>query len=155
MISTQEITLNPGSYFKLIARIRFKTSFLMYLLPFAAAVVLHFAMSDSQMIVKFLLVYGVVNPLWMLIYQYIYATSDKARALMTSRHYTFDNQQITAIYQDGNRDVFEWERVVAVRRFANEMLIYFSKSEFIYLPFSALETNEREQLEQLLQQHGK
>jgi len=155
MISTQEIELSAQDYFKLLAKIRFSTGWYIYLLPFVAAIITHFALPDQSMIVKFLLVYGTVNPLWILVYLYIHAQSDKVKSVSTKRHYIIDNENITGKHKDGTENQFIIKDIIRIKRFKTEMLMYFSQSEFIYIPYKSLTNSDLEEMLSILKSNNK
>ena len=142
MIKTSNIELSKGQYFKILAKIRFGQSWLVYLLPFIAAPILYFIMPESDWIVKFLLVYGVINPIWILIYLTIHINSRKAEGITIKRFYEIDNEKIIANLRDGTIDEFYIENIREVKEFKNELLLYFSKSEFIFMPKSAFSNDD-------------
>ena len=154
MIQTNTITISTKQYFKLLASLRFTQTWYIYLLPFLGAAGFHFFMEESSMLVNFLLVYGVINPLWILVYLYFHAHSKKAAPITTPRSYVVDGQKIIATFHDGNESSYDLDSIYMVKKKENSVLIYFSKSEFIWLPYDAFEENHKSEFLALLQSHG-
>ncbi|MGB0432125.1 MAG: YcxB family protein [Bacteroidia bacterium] len=155
MISTKEIELTKYQYFKILARIRFTQSWYVYLLPFLAALAIYFLMPESEWLVKFLIVYGIINPTWILIYLTIHVNSNKAEGITIARYYSIDNQKITAKHRDGSSDEFLIDNIIEVKQFKAFYLLYFSKSEFIYLPFTAFENENIKDFISILKKESK
>lgn len=155
MIKTSDISLSKKRYFQILAGSRFGQSWYIYLLPFLGAVAIHFAMEESELLVKFLVVYGLVNPLWILIYLTIHVNSKKAEFISLPRHYEITNTKLTAHHADSSTNEFEIEDIFETKQNSKELLLYFSKSEFIYLPYSAFEPKELESFKATLQKESK
>jgi len=137
--------MSIGKYFKILASLRLKKDWYVYLLPFVAApIAFLFAPPAYAFIPEFLVAYGIIMPLWNFVYLYIHASSSKAEYIRMKRHYEVDEKSITAIHADKTMSEIDIEDVVAVKERKNEMLVYFSKSAFLYLPYSAFEKKDLE-----------
>jgi len=142
MIRTKEIEMSQGKYFQILTRLRFSKSWKVYLLPFVLAVVSYLFLPEYDMVYKFLLVYGLVNPLWILIYLYGYSTSNKVGNIIIKRYFEIDQDTIKAVHKDGSESITNIEDVVAVKEYKDEMLVYFSAQAFIYIPYEAFEGDD-------------
>lgn len=152
MIKSKEIEMSVGTYFKILASLRFKKDWYTHLLPFVAAPVAYLVVpEDYAFLPEFLLAYGIIMPLWNLIYLYIHASGAKAEYIRMKRHYEIDEKSITAIHADKTMSEIDIEDVLGVKKRKNEMLVYFSKSSFLYLPYNAFEKEDLETFMQWLE----
>lgn len=143
MIKTKQIDLSIGKYFRILATSRFRKDWYTHLLPFVAAPIAYFLVPpDYAFIPEFLVAYGVIMPLWILVYLYIHASSDKADYIRMKRYYEIDGKTITAIHADKTMSEIEIEDIVGVKEQKDEMLVYFSKTAFLYLPYLAFEKED-------------
>ncbi|MFY0672552.1 MAG: YcxB family protein [Bacteroidia bacterium] len=155
MITTNKIELTKWQYFKILASNRFSQSWYMYLLPFIAALIIHFTMEEPEMLVKFLVVYGFIYPGWILIYLTIHVNSNRVSSVSMKRYYEVNNEKIRANHADGSSNEFFIENITEVKQNKNDILLYFSKSEFIYMPYSAFENDDLKQLIEILKKESK
>ena len=155
MIKTNKIELSKGQYFKILAGNRFSQNWYIYLLPFVAALIIHFTMEEPEMLVKFLVVYGIIYPGWILVYLTIHVNSNKVSSVSMERSYEINAEKIKAMHADGSSNEFFIESITEVKQHKNELLLYFSKSEFIYMPYSAFENQDLEQFIGILKKESK
>ncbi|MBI3143020.1 MAG: YcxB family protein [Bacteroidetes bacterium] len=148
MIEANDIRLEKKTYFKLLLRNRFSKAWWIYLLPFAGAVLLQAIDTEFDWGVRFMLVYGVVNPLWVVAYLYMHTSSPTARAVALPRSYRFGPQEITVLHGDGSSDQYSYAEVHHFAMRKGEMMIYFSASQFIYLPKGSITPGEMNHIAQ-------
>jgi hypothetical protein len=127
----------------------------MYLLPFVAALIIHFTMEEPEMLVKFLVVYGLIYPGWILVYLTIHVNSNKVSSVSMKRSYEINDEKIIAMHADGSSNEFYIENITEVKQNKNELLLYFSKSEFIYMPYEAFQNDELKDFIAILKKESK
>lgn len=137
--------MSTGKYFGILASQRLKKDWYVYLWPFIAAPIAYAIVSPAyDFLPEFLAAYGIIMPLWNFTYLYIHASSRKAEYIRMRRHYEIDEKSITAIHADKTMSEIDIEDVVGVKELKHEMLVYFSKSAFLYLPYTAFENDDLE-----------
>lgn len=143
---TKEIELTPSKYFQLLVRMRFESSWYVYALPFVFSGVWWLLFPEQGFTAFAILIFAIVYPLWIVVYLYIHSTSDKTAYIGIKRYYEFDGDQINGFHKDGSESAFNLSDITAVRQMKNAYLLYFSRSEFIYLPKDALDGKDMETL---------
>lgn len=77
-----------------------------------------------------------------LVAQYwLYAHSKDNRIYLLPRFFEIASEQIVEWMDDGTSSTIKTERIISVMRTGKCYLLFIAKNEYIYLPFSAFETD--------------
>lgn len=137
MITTNEIALDPKTFFRLLLRLNFRPKTrLLYGLAAALAIV-WVVLYPGQKQVYLLLGAVLLFPLLTVFLTWRTAHNRMNRAFATPRNYTITETQVTARLAGGQEEVFDITRIRRLDRTRQYYLIFTSPVEFIYLPFTA------------------
>ena len=149
MIKTKAIALEKQTYLRLLLSHRMKRVWYMYPIPFAGALLAYLLLDESS-IPRFLLIFGVVYPLWQFIYLLMHINSNQAEHVMMKRHYEFDEDEIRSYISDGTESSFSIEGIREIKSNKHEWLMYLDKGAFIYIPKTAISEEDQDEFQRLL-----
>lgn len=156
-MTTDKISLDKSTYFKIILGLRLKASWYMYALPFVVAALAYIFMdlSEDLFLVKFLVVFGFVYPIWQMIFLYLHTQSNRAENIYLPRHYVINENEVQMIAEDGSEITFDLSEVIRVAELQNILVVYFSKGSFLPFPASAFDESDFQRFKELLSAHVK
>ena len=140
MIRTSKIELTSDEFFYLLLTIYFKKKWLTITWIWLVIFILLFSTRINT------IEYWLVGILCFLqasvVLQYwLYAHSKDNRIYLLPRFFEIASEQIVEWMDDGTSSTIRTERIIRVMRTGKCYLLFIAKSEYIYLPFSAFETD--------------
>lgn len=150
MINTKPITLDANTYFKLLLRTKVLNVWYAYLFPFPLAALFYWYNPDDLTIVKFLLVFGTIYPLWNIFYLWRHATKQHEKGAGSTRSYSISDQLIETHITGIDSESFMLKDLYHVKENKDEFLLYLNKGQFIYIPKDSITESEAVDLKNYL-----
>lgn len=140
MIRTRKIELTSDEFFYLLLTIYFKRKWLTITWIWLVIFILLFSTRINT------IEYWLVGILCFLqasvVLQYwLYAHSKDNRIYLLSRFFEITSEEVVEWMDDGTSSTIKTERIIRVMRTGKCYLLFIAKNEYIYLPFSAFETD--------------
>lgn len=139
MIRTRKIELTGDEFFYLLLTIYFKRKWLTITWIWLVIFILLFSAQINA--IEYWLV-GILCFLQVvLVLQYwVYAHSTDNRIYLLPRYFEITEEHIVECMDDGTTSTIKTERVIKIMRTGKCFLLFVAKNEYIYLPFSAFES---------------
>jgi YcxB-like protein len=141
LIRTHEFRMTEQEYFKVTAYNFLRQRWwLMALLVGAAA--LHALRGGVSVMSVLTIGLVVLYPVYVAAYLWYYANSKQNRLFFEERFIEIDGEFVTGRLNDGSVAKTKWDHIVKVIRTSSSYLLYLSKSQFIYIPVDAFDTED-------------
>jgi len=139
MICTRKIEQSSDDFFYLLLTIYFKKRWLMLLWIWLVIFVLLFSTRISSL--EYLLIgFLFLSQVFLVIQYWLYAHSKDNRIYLLPRTFEISQDQIVEWMGDGTSSTIKKERFIKVMRTGKCFLLFVAKNEYVYLPFSAFES---------------
>lgn len=140
MIRTRKFELTSDEFFYLLLTIYFKRRWWMLVWVWLMIFLLLFSTRISAM--EYMLIAVLCLAQVFLVAQYwLYAHSKDNRIYLLPRFFEISSEQVVEWMDDGTSSTIKTERIIRVMRTGKCYLLFIAKNEYIYLPFSAFETD--------------
>ena len=93
-------------------------------------------------ILPFLVIMGLIYPVFSFFYLYFWAVSDKNRAVFLKRNLEFNEDYLTIHVNDGTENRIPFKRVVKSIETRTFYLLYIARAQFIYIPKNSFASEE-------------
>ena len=141
MIQTSTYSLSSKTYFKILVENRLRRFWWLYLLM----IIFSMASLDRFGEDSFITTYIIVSVLYLpgiIIYLYLWASSEKNRNLFIPHRLTIDENKITSTSEGNLHNELPLHFILNVVERKTYWLLYIAKSQFLYLPKAAFPTAE-------------
>ena len=140
MIKTKRVKLTPKDLFLiLILRYIKKCWWLFAWISFLAIIFGLNGINDSFDI--FFIAFAIIYPILIVIRFWIHVTSKDNKSFFLERHYEMDNEKINGIIDQDTFSTQKIELFIKVEFIQKTYLLFFSKSQFMYIPANSFESD--------------
>jgi len=139
MIKTKLYSISKNDYFKIAVQLRLRKSWPIYALTLLL-VIYFFNRYGEDTFATFFVIYGIILIPGMIAYLYYWTHSNENKIVFLPRQLAFDEEKISATVEGAISEI-PIKFITKIVRLKNFWLIYISKSQFVFIPKDAFETD--------------
>lgn len=153
ILQTRPFSMSRQTFFSLITKAYYRKRWLFFVgFPvFIALMAILKPMGEDTQVLVWVGMIALVAMVIPVLQFWFFSGKSENQPLYQQQHVQFGEEEMVAIYSNGDKRIMRYDSIVKASKAADHYVVRFRSNSFLYIPFSALESEgDQQKFEQLI-----